>query len=204
MSDSIWDWTLRETRDAAASDSPTPGGGSIAAISGALGMSLVLMSLEITRAKASHDELDAVTNEGRALLSALSAHADRDVLVFDRYRAALALPKTTDVERERRTTTLQKAILAATQVPLTAAEDCFRGLAYAENAARLVQKNVISDLLGGSDILHGALRSVLRNVTINLPSLRDEAQRQELASHASDVAKQAEACYARILAASAV
>jgi formiminotetrahydrofolate cyclodeaminase len=200
MTDSIWDWSLRKARDAAASPSPTPGGGSVALLTGTFGLSLILMALEITRAKVPSAALDAAQSEAHALLHALSEHVDRDVAVFEQYMAALKLPKASESERAARAAALQSAISAATHAPLMAAEDCLRALRCAENAARLVRANVASDLLGGSDILLGALRAALRNVDINLPSLRDLALRGQLAAQASETARQAEACYARILA----
>jgi methenyltetrahydrofolate cyclohydrolase len=200
MTDSIWDWSLGKARDAAASPSPTPGGGSVALLSGTFGLSLVLMALEITRAKAPSAALEAALTRGRALLSALSAHVDADVAVFEQYMAALKLPKASEPERAARAAALQTAIGAATRSPLMAAEDCLRALRCAEEAARLVHANVVSDLLGGSDILLGALKAVLRNVDINLPALKDEALRAQLSTQALDTARQAEASYASILA----
>jgi formiminotetrahydrofolate cyclodeaminase len=200
MSDSIWDWTLRRARDAAASSSPTPGGGSIASLSGAFGLSLILMALEITRAKAPSDALDALLGEGRSLLDTLSEHVDRDVAVFEQYMYALRLPKANESERAARNSAVQAAVLAATLSPLTAAEGCLRGLGYAERAASLVRVNVVSDLLGGSDLLLGALKAVLRNVDINLPALHDESTRSHLSTRAIETAARAEACHARIVA----
>jgi methenyltetrahydrofolate cyclohydrolase len=200
MTDSIWDWSLRKARDAAASPSPTPGGGSVALLSGTFGLSLVLMALEIARAKAPSAALDAALTQGRELLSALSAHVDADVAVFEQYMAALKLPKASEPERDARAAALQSAISAATRAPLMAAEDCLRALRCAENAARLVRANVVSDLLGGSDILLGALKAALRNVDINLPTLKDEALRAQLSAQAIETARQADACYASILA----
>jgi formiminotetrahydrofolate cyclodeaminase len=200
MTDSLWDWSLRKARDAAASPSPTPGGGSIAMVSGAFGLSLIVMGLEITRAKVASAEVDSVLAEGRALLATLSDHADRDIEVFEQYMQALRLPKATDEERAARSSALQSATIAATRAPLSAAGDCLAALRYAERAARLVRANVVSDLLGGSDMLLGALKAVLRNVDINLPGLHDEALRTQLSNQARATAQQADACYASIAA----
>jgi methenyltetrahydrofolate cyclohydrolase len=200
MIDSLWDWTLRAARDAAASPSPTPGGGSIAMVSGAFGLSLIVMGLEITRAKAASAELDLALAEGRALLATLSAHADRDIQVFAEYMQALRLPKASDAERAARSSALQAATIAATRAPLTAAGDCLLALRFAERVAPLVRANVISDLLGGSDLLLGALKAVLRNVDVNLPGLHDDALRTQLSNQARDTVQQADSCHASIAA----
>ena len=168
-------------------------------VSGALGLSLIVMGLEITRAKAVSAEVDAALAEGRSLLATLSDHADRDIEVFEQYMRALRLPKASDEDRAARSSALQSATIAATRAPLSAAGDCLAALRYAERAAQLVRANVASDLLGGSDMLLGALKAVLRNVDINLPGLHDAALRTQLSNQGgADTAQQADAAYASI------
>lgn len=198
MTDSLWDHTLKVTLAETASANPTPGGGSIAPVTGALGLGLVLMALEVTHKKTPTEaHADAITN-GRALLSTLAAHADRDIAVFNAYMQAVALPKQTEAEQQARDVARASAISDAAHTPLTAAEVCVRALTWTESVAPLVQKNVWSDLLAGTDILVGALHAVLRTVAINLPYLKDEALRAQLATRSAQLAEQGAQAYARV------
>jgi len=198
MTDSIWDLSLRSVLEETASKSPTPGGGSVAPISAALGLGLVLMGLEVTRAKQASVELDEAIARGRRILDEIAAFADRDVAVFRAYMAALGLPKATESEQALRTVARDQAVLAAARTPLSAAESCLRALAYAEAVAPVVQKNVWSDLLAGTDLLFGGLKAVLRTVDINLPALRDPAARKAFAARAVQLEQDASEIYARI------
>ena len=202
---SLWELSLHDALSRTASASPTPGGGSIAPITGAFGLGLVLMALEVTQAKAKtpSEPLSASLGRGRALLAEISAHADRDVAVFRAYMQALALPKATAAEQAARSSARQNAAAEAARAPLTAAQACLSALELVESAQALVQRNIYSDLLAGADILHGALVAVLRTVTINLPGLADASLRESFAHQVEQLASAAAASYARICAAPA-
>jgi len=198
MADSLWDLTLAAALAETASAQPTPGGGSIAPVSGAFGFGLVLMALEVTQAKQASESLGAAIAQGRALLSELQAHADQDVAVFQAYMHALGLPRATPEEQAVRTAARTTAATAATEAPLAAAESCLRALMFAEAAAGSVQKNVYSDLLAGADLVLGALHAVLRTLDINLPSVRDEAQRAQLQARGVSLRQEAARVHASI------
>jgi formiminotetrahydrofolate cyclodeaminase len=200
MADSLWHMSLHDALLATASPSPTPGGGSIAPVSGAFGLSLMVMALEVTHAKHPSEALAAAIAQGRALLDALAAHADRDMLVFQAYMSALSLPKADAAQQATRREALQAAVLDAARVPLAAAESCLAALEYGASIGGLVQPNVQSDLIAGADLLAGALKAVLRSVDINLPVLSDESARGELGARAAQVAALAEEVYARVCA----
>jgi len=203
MTDSIWDLSLRSALEQTASKSPTPGGGSIAPVSAALGLGLVVMGLEVTAAKQPSESLQQVLRRGRVLLAELSEFADRDVAVFQAYMAALGLPKTTEAEQALRAAARDKAVLEAARTPLLAAEAVLRALTYTESVAGLVQKNVFSDLLAGADLLFGSMKAVLRTVDINLPALREPAARKALSERAAELELAAGEAYARICTESA-
>lgn len=204
MADSLWDLTLRDALSSTASASPTPGGGSIAPITGAFGLGLVLMALEVTQAKTPSEQLTTSLAHGHALLSELSAHADRDVAVFRAYMQALALPKSTAVEQAVRTSARQSAATDAARAPLAAAESCLLALELVESVHALVQRNIRSDLLAGADLLHGALSAVLRTVEINLPALGDASLRESITHRVEQLASAAAASYARTCSAYSV
>jgi formiminotetrahydrofolate cyclodeaminase len=180
---SLWALRLDELRDRVASRAPTPGGGSVACICATLGTGLLVMAAEITLASAPNADtraLDDVLVEGRRLVAALSAHADRDVVAFSGYMAALALPRSTEEEKAARKQALAEAALAATEAPLAAAQAVTEALALGRRAAKVVKAQVQSDILAGIDLLQGALDAVLRNVDINLPYIVDDDTRTRL------------------------
>jgi len=203
MSDdaSLWDLSLRSALERTASESPTPGGGSVAPLSAAFGLGLVLMALEISAKKQPSSEASELIARGRQLLSELSGFVDRDVDVFRSYMRALKLPKQTEPEKAARDAARDAACQLAARTPLQAAEVCLQALTFSHDAVPYVQKNVWSDLLAGVDMLFGALKAVLRTVDINLPQLRDEPLRISLAERAAIVEQEAAQTYARITAA---
>lgn len=197
---SLWDLSMRSVLEQTASASPTPGGGSIAPLSGAFGLGLVLMALEVSAAKQNSAELVHALSRGKQLLSELGTFVDRDVAVFRSFMQAQKLPKQTEQERAARAAARDAAGVAAAQTPLGAAEVCLQALTHALAAAPLVHKSIWSDLLAGADLLFGALKAVLRTVDINLPLLRDDELRIALAERAAIIEQEAAQTYARVTA----
>lgn len=177
--DSLWRWPLATFRDTLASDSPTPGGGSAAMVSATLGLGLVVMALRITANKTpDRSFLDTLILSGERLMVELSAHADADIAVFDTYMAALKLPKATEEEKAVRRDALRDATIAATEVPLNAAQTALEGIDLASQAATLAATQIVSDVGAGAAVLRGAVEAVLTAVDVNLRSLDDAARRQ--------------------------
>ncbi|HTU57818.1 MAG TPA: cyclodeaminase/cyclohydrolase family protein [Polyangiales bacterium] len=196
MSESIWELSLQSALDQTASAAPTPGGGSIAAVSASFGLGLVIMALEVSAKKQPAAAASVV--KGRNLLALLTPFVDRDVAVFGAYMEALRLPKQTEAEQATRDAARAAASLEAARTPLQAAEACLRALSFAHSSARNVHKNVWSDLLAGSDLLMGSLKAVLRTVDINLPMVQDEAARQAMTERAAHLEHEATLVYQRI------
>ncbi|MGK9165575.1 cyclodeaminase/cyclohydrolase family protein [Inquilinus limosus] len=177
--DSLWQWPLATFRDALASDSPTPGGGSAAMVSATIGLGLVVMALRVTANKAADRTfLDTLILSGERLIAELSAHAEADVAVFDAYMAALKLPKATEDEKAARRKALREATIAATEIPLNAAQTALEGIDLANQAATLAATQIVSDVGAGAATLRGAVEAVLYAVDVNLRGLDDAARRQ--------------------------
>jgi formiminotetrahydrofolate cyclodeaminase len=198
--ETLWSASLAGFRDATASAEPTPGGGSVAGVSAALGLGLVIMALEISAKRkdaVQPEEAKALIEVARRLLEQLSGDADDDIRAFRTYMAALKLPKQTEEEKERRKEALQGATRKATQAPLLAARHIIEALGLAERAAPLAHLHVISDVGAGTGLLEGALKAMLFNVDVNLPGLADTEMKvawgEERASLATRGAALAEA-----------
>lgn len=180
--DSVWRWSLAQFRDRTASDAPTPGGGSAAMVSATIGIGLVLMALRVTARKAGDPEgLAPVIAAGANLLAELSAHADADIAAFEDYMAVLRLPKETEEEKAARRVALALAGAAGTETLLNAAQSTLEALDLTDQAARLAQANILSDVGAGAALLHGAITAVLFTVDINLPGIKDPELRAEYA-----------------------
>jgi methenyltetrahydrofolate cyclohydrolase len=186
----VRDKPVEQFLDELASSAPTPGGGSAAAIMGAMGAALISMVCNLTigkkRYEAFDDELKRVLERAEALRQRLTDMIQADVEVFDRVMGAYRMPKDNDEEKAARGEAIQAALKAATDVPL----DCARASAEVIKLSRTVAEkgnlNVISD--AGVAVLAGyaALKSAALNVYINIGSIRDnafvESRQQELFS----------------------
>jgi formiminotetrahydrofolate cyclodeaminase len=208
--ETLWGAGLAEFRDATASAEPTPGGGSVAGVSATLGLGLVIMALEISAKRKDAvrpEEAHALIAEARTLMDALGGDADADIRAFRAYMAALKLPRQSEEEKGRRKEALQAASRGATESPLLAARHMVAGLRLARNAVPLTHSHVISDVGAGTALLEGALKAVLFNVDVNLPSLADAeikaafgAERVALAGEGAELATEVLAMVARSLA----
>jgi len=179
---SLLDLTVAELMARTASGDPTPGGGSVAAISGALGLGLVCMALEVSaRRTDAAPEVSELLQQATRQLEQLKTHPDADVAAFESYMAALALPKEGDAQKAARKQALGAAALSATLAPLAAAHDLLAALDVAERAARLAHRSIVSDVGAGTHLLGAALQATLLNVDINLGSLPEEARATALA-----------------------
>jgi len=179
MSTRIKDASIEEFLEGLASKSATPGGGSAAAIMGAMGAALVSMVCNLTVGKKNYE---SVSEEMAALLPRLEDLRHRlidmvaaDVDAFDQVMAAYGLPKETDADKKSRSAAIQEALQNATRVPLQCAHACVEIIKLSLIAAEKGNKNVISDAGVAVVAAHAALRSAALNVQVNIGTIKDEA-----------------------------
>ena len=170
--------TVSEFLVALTSDAPTPGGGSGAAVTGALGASLVgmLAGLTVGRKKyAEHEALmQAIVEEAVERRDALLALAHADAKAYNAVSAAFKHPKTTDEEKAARRTAIQDALKGACETPLRIMEECLAVIGLAKNAVQRGNANAASDGAAGAELARAALKVASYNVKINLGSIKDE------------------------------
>lgn len=161
-----------------ASKSPTPGGGSAAAIMATMATALVSMVANLTIGKKSYISVETEMQELLAQsenLRTLSLDMIRaDVEVFDQVMAAYKLPKTTGDEKTARSQSIESALKAATDVPMQCAEVCRRIMRLCHTAAEIGNKNVVSDAGVAVLAAQAALRSAALNVYINIGHIKDQ------------------------------
>jgi formiminotetrahydrofolate cyclodeaminase len=171
--------TLEQFLDALASKAPTPGGGSAAAVIGAMGAGLISMVCNVTLGKKGMEEvageMRGVCEQSEALRARLTAMVAEDIAAFDGLMSAYRLPKGTDAEKAARSAAIQKGLIGATNTPLDCARACAEVIKISRRAAEHGYSGVISDAGVGVLAAQTALRSAGLNVQINAPMLADRA-----------------------------
>lgn len=167
--------------EALADGSPTPGGGSAAAYSGAMGAALVAMVARLTLGKKKYAEVESqveqILAEAEDLRQQLTAAVEEDAVAFEQVMAAFRLPKEADAEQSNRETAIQQATIHAAEVPLDTARQAVRVMELAVQMAQIGNTNAITDAGSGAALAQAALTSAGYNVRINTLDLsRDDAE----------------------------
>jgi formiminotetrahydrofolate cyclodeaminase len=177
-----------ELLDAFASSSPTPGGGSAAALAGAVGASLLAMVAALPKTRQNTDEerqtLDAARSRLVSLMETLRELIDRDAASYDGVVAAYRLPKNTDVEKTERQAAVQQALQRATSVPLDTLAACTEALTHARDVARAGNPSAITDVAAGVQLLMTGTSAAMLNIQINLGSVKDDAFKGQVVADA--------------------
>jgi len=169
--------TLDEFLEALASSAPTPGGGSAAAVIGAMGAGLISMVCNVTLGKkgleAAAADMREICTESEKLRIRLTAMIAEDIAAFDGLMKAYRLPKASDADKAQRSAAIQESLTGATKIPLECARTCAQVIGISRRAAELGYAGVISDAGVGVLAAQTALRSAGLNVQINAPLLQD-------------------------------
>jgi formiminotetrahydrofolate cyclodeaminase len=164
--------------DELASGQPAPGGGSVAALSGALGAALVSMvcNLTIGRKKYATVEADmkAILEQSETLRAALIQLLEEDVAAFTQVSDAMKMPRDTEDQKTQRQEAMQTALKQATGVPMRIAEACVKVIDLCGPVGEKGNTNAVSDAGVGVLAAEAGLRAAALNVMINLSWLEDE------------------------------
>lgn len=197
------DMTLTEFAEETASESPAPGGGSIAAYMGALGAALSTMVANLSAHKPGWDdrwkEFSDYAERGHALMIKLLALVDEDTAAFNKIMAVFSMPKSTPEEKAARAEALETATLYATEVPLRTMEASYDVFDYAEAMAREGNPASVSDAAVGALAARAAVVGALLNVRINAAGLKNRENAEKLLARADEIDKKSEARVATVL-----
>ncbi|HCJ79654.1 MAG TPA: formimidoyltetrahydrofolate cyclodeaminase [Desulfotomaculum sp.] len=173
----LFDLPLRKVIELAASREPTPGGGSISALAGCLGLSMTAMVGHLTSGKntALEEEVKEVTGAAQDLITKLEIMIDLDIAAFTEFMATYRLPRNTPEEKKAREEAKQKAFKKATDVPLETAAILLEALTLTRKMSHIGSKMAISDVGVAAHLCAGALEAVLLCVDINLLLIKEEA-----------------------------
>lgn len=162
-----------------ASESPAPGGGSIAAYAGALGAALGTMVANLSSHKPGWDEqwkqFSDWAEKGQKITDDLLFLVDEDTRAFNKIMAAIGLPKGSDLEKKERNKALQEATLYAAEVPLQVMEKAFASFPLILEMAAKGNPNSVSDAGVGALCALSAVKGAYLNVRINVKGLEDKA-----------------------------
>jgi formiminotetrahydrofolate cyclodeaminase len=164
--------------DNAAAKLPAPGGGSIAAMIGALGASMSSMVANFTIGKKKYadvqDEVKALLEKAESERKKLAELVDADVAAYSTVSTAYGMPKETDDEKKARSAAIKDACRVAMSAPMDAARSCAEVASVCERLVDIGNKNLITDV-GVSVLAAGAaLKAAALNVEINLGSIGDD------------------------------
>jgi methenyltetrahydrofolate cyclohydrolase len=171
------DKPVTEFLDELASGAPAPGGGSVAALSGALGAALVSMVCNLTIGRKKYadvePEVKKVLGQAEALRGDLTGFLDEDVAVFNVVAAAMKMPRDTEEQKAARQEALQAALKNATAVPMKVARASAAVMDLCEPMANMGNANAVSDAGVAVLAAEAGLRSAALNVLINLGWIED-------------------------------
>lgn len=164
--------------DALAKGTPSPGGGSAAAHTGAAAAALVAMVARLTVGKKKYAGVEArmweIAEQADGLRAELSKAVEDDAAAFESYLAAVRLPKDTPEQQAARAKAMEEATLRTIHVPLSVSQKAVAVLRLAVEAAQTGNVNAISDAASGAALARAALTASALNVRINCPNLSDQ------------------------------
>ena len=184
----LTDLKVNEFLEQTASGIPVPGGGSVSALSAALGAGLTEMVANLTVKKKGYETVEArmqdITEKGRSLRDKLAAAVDEDANAYNSVLAAYKMPKNTKAEQEARSRGIQEAMQNAARIPMAVAYDALQVMDLAERVIREGNRNAVSDGAVGAMMARTAVLGALFNVRINLASVKDKVFVEEMTREA--------------------
>lgn len=172
--------------DELASNSPAPGGGSVAALAGSLAAGLVSMVCHLTIGKEKYKDnwavMEGIVAKSEDLRAKCVDLMNKDTESFNLFMAAIKMPKDTDEQKTARKNAMADASKAATEVPLRTLETCSIISGLALTAGKHGNPNAISDAGSAALLAEAAGKAAAYNVRVNLPGVKDEAFANECKS----------------------
>jgi len=189
--DKLINLSLQEFANETASESPAPGGGSIAAYMGSLGISLATMVANLSAHKKGWDqrwkEFSAWAEKGQKIKDELLYLVDEDTNAFNKIMEAFSLPKSSEQEVKTRSEAIQNATKFATEVPLKTMILAYSSFPIIKAMAEIGNPNSISDAGVGALCARSAVIGAYMNVRINAAELKDEAFKKEILGKAEKI-----------------
>jgi glutamate formiminotransferase/formiminotetrahydrofolate cyclodeaminase len=197
------DLTCKGFADETASESPAPGGGSIAAYMGSLAASLGTMVANLSSHKPGWDErweeFSQWAEKGQQIKDELLFLVDEDTNAFNKIMDAFGLPKGNDAEKAARTAAIQEATKYATEVPLRTMKKCFEAFAVIRAMADTGNPNSVTDAGVGALAARSGVMGAFLNVKINASGLTEKDFAKAIIAEGAEIEKNAQKEEAEIL-----
>jgi len=178
MTEKLTDKSITSFLTELASSAPAPGGGSVAALSGALGAALISMVSNLTIGKekyaAVQDEISELLDKSERLRLSLAGLLEQDVEAYTRLSQIMKMPRETEEQKNVRAIAMHQALKDAADVPMRIAEKCAEVMDLCHPAEEKGNINAVSDVGVGILMAEAGLRSAALNVLINLGMIKDE------------------------------
>ncbi len=188
------DQPIRHFLDKLASKSPEPGGGSVAALTGALGAGLVSMVCSLTLGKEKYkdvqQQVEALIKESEQLRSDMQDLIQKDTEAYGALSDVYKMPKATDAEKAARTAKMQEALKKACQVPFEIGLKSLEVAKLARRAADIGNVLAVSDAGVAVLLAQACAQSAALNVKINVNSIKDDSYNKDVWSRMQDVLKE--------------
>jgi glutamate formiminotransferase / formiminotetrahydrofolate cyclodeaminase len=185
------DMSLRSFMDETASELPAPGGGSISAYMGALGVALGTMVANLSSHKRGWDdkwkEFSDLAVKGKVIQNKLLELVDEDTDAFNRIIEAFGLPKKSEEEKQLRKNAVQEATRNAIMVPVKVMETAFSGFSLVKEMVKNGNPNSVTDAGVGALAIRSCIRGAFLNVKINAAGLDDKKYIKEIISKCRDI-----------------
>lgn len=193
---------LRRFCNETLSDSPAPGGGSVAALIGALGVSLGGMVANLSAGKRGWEEKLRYFSDwavkAQLLKDEMLSLVDEDTVAFNKVMAAFGLPKTTAKEKSARTAAIEAANKVAAEVPLRVMQSAAKAYDLLAEMATRGNPASISDVGVGLLAVHACVEGAAMNVRINVTNLKDEKSKTSLSNKVQVFTEESEARFKEI------
>ena len=188
------DLTVKEFLDKVAGNEPVPGGGSIAALNGAVASALTAMVANLTVGKKNYEMHEELMNHIRSLAmkekDTFTDYIDRDSEAYAAVFACFKMPKGTDEEKALRSAAIQEATKHAALVPMQVARNAYELMSVITDVARLGNRNAVTDACVALMSARTAVLGALLNVRINLGSIKDKDFADDLQREADILERQ--------------
>ena len=195
--------TLTDFADETASESPAPGGGSISAYVGSLGISLATMVANLSSHKKGWDarweEFSVWAQKGQTIKDELTNLVDLDTAAFNKIMTAFSLPKGTEDEKAARKQGIQDATKFAIEVPFKVMQLSYDSLTIIKAMAEVGNPNSVSDAGVGALCARSAVMGAFMNVRINASGYDDKVFVNDIIAKGKDIENKTIALEAEIL-----
>ena len=178
-----------------AGSDPVPGGGSVAALNGAIASALTAMVAGLTIGKKGYEDTAEIMKHIQTLAltqkTGFVVDIDRDSEAYNKVFVCFKLPKNTDEEKKIRSAAIQEATKFAALVPMQVARNAYELMGIIADVAKMGNRNAVTDACVAMMSARSAVLGALMNVRINLGSLKDRTFVEQLQSEADELERKA-------------